>query len=271
MVGCMVVCGGFNFGRADEMVKRRQRLTALQWLPGTGAWSALPDLPAERRGAASLGLPDGRTMLIGGGSNVGQALASVLVLAADGSAWSDLPSLAGARFYTAATLLPDGKVLVAGGISGKSGVADGTTLNTAELWDPATQKWTALPPMVNERIQAAACVLPTGRVAVVGGGGKYGGDRPDGEVFDPVKREWEPLGAWMAEAHSCISAVAVAGGMLLVSVDEDDQQNELYDEESGRWFQLPHVMVKPRYGAGLVSVPAGALVAQASSSSRSMQ
>ena len=115
--------------------------TALQWLPGTGAWSALPGLPAGRVGAASVRLPDGRTMLIGGMSER-QALASVLVLAADGSGWSDLPPLTGARRSAAAALLPDGKVLVAGG---KSGKATDTALNTAELWDPATQKWTALP------------------------------------------------------------------------------------------------------------------------------
>ena len=80
----------------------------------------------------------------------------------------------------------------------------------------------------------------------------------------------------MAHQHVRINAVAVAGGMLLVSVDEDDDPNELYDEGSERWFQLPQAMVEPRYGAGLVSVAAGALLTQAggtssSSSSSSMQ
>jgi hypothetical protein len=102
-------------------------------------------------------------------------------------------------------------------------------------------------------------VLPSGRVAVVGETGTDGDDRKDGEVYDPVKREWEPLGAEMAGKHVNISAVAVVGGMLVVSMDEDDQQNELYDEESGRWFQLPLAMVEPRRGAGLVSVPGAAL------------
>jgi hypothetical protein len=199
-------------------------------------------------------------MLIGGMSGARQILASVVVLAADGSGWSDLPPLMGARAYPAAALLPDGKVVVAGGMSG---AGFDSTLNIAELWDPATEKWTALPPMAHQRTHAAACVLPSGRVAVVGGMDADCAIRKDGEVYDPVKGEWEPLGAEMAHTHGSksvnISAVAVAGGMLLVSVDEDDQQNELYDEESGRWYQLPHVMVKPRRGAGLASVPAAAL------------
>jgi hypothetical protein len=254
--GRVVVCGGYNFSGADQMGHLSS--TALQWLPGTGAWSALPGLPAGRFAAASVRLPDGRTMLIGGTSG-GQVVASVVVLAADGSGWSDLPPLTGARAFPAAALLPDGKVLVAGG---KNGSGFAAALNTAELWDPATQKWTALPPMAHTRAGAAACVLPSGRVAVVGGVDTDGDDRKDGEVFDPVKREWEPLGAEMAYQHFNISAVAVAGGLVVVSED-GDIHNELYDEESGRWVTLPHAMVSRRGGAGLVSVPAAALTAAA--------
>jgi hypothetical protein len=190
------------------------------------------------------------------------------MLAADGSGWSDLPPLLAVRGSPAAALLPDGKVLVAGG---QSGPDVDTALSTAELWDPATQKWTALPPMAHARFGPAACVLPSGRVAVVGGVDADNVDRTDGEVYDLVKCEWEPLGAEMAHEHYIASAVAVAGGMLLVSVDEDDYTNELYDEGSEGWFQLPHAMVKPRRGAGLAFVPAGALAAQASSGSSSTQ
>jgi hypothetical protein len=252
--GRVAVCGGYNHGGADQM--EHLTSTALQWLPGTGAWSALPDLPAGRDDAASVRLPDGRTMLIGGRGDNDQALASVVVLAADGSGWSDLAPLMRPRNGAAAALLPDGKVLVAGGKS--TTTAADTALDTAELWDPATQKWTALPPMAHKRAYFAACVLPSGRVAVVGGSGTDGAVRKDGEVFDPVKREWKPLGAEMAHQHGNISAVAVAGGLLAVG---GRVAPELYDEESGRWLTLPHTMVEPRRNAGLVSVSAAALTA----------
>jgi hypothetical protein len=252
--GRVVVCGGFNSGGGDE--RRHLTSTAVQWLPGTGAWSALPDLPAGRIGAVSVWLPDGWTMLIGGFADEGQVLASVVLLAADGSGWSDLAPLTGARTMAAAAVLPDGKVLVAGGMSG---LADNAALNTAELWDPATQKWTALPPMVHKRTNSAACVLSSGRVAVVGGAGTDGVRRKDGEVFDPVTREWEPLGAEMARKHRQISAVAVAGGLIVVGTTA----LELYEEETGRWLTLPHAMAELRKGAGLVPVPAAALVVAA--------
>ena len=251
--GRAVVCGGYNHGGADEMGHLTS--TALQWLPGTSTWSPLPDLPVGQSGAASVRLPDGRTMLIGGWSG-GQAVASVVVLAADGSGWSDLPPLTGACAVAAAALLPDGKVLVAGG---QSGAATDTIVNSAELWDPAMQKWTALPPMAHKRAQAAVCVLPSGRVAVVGGRGTDNVSRKDGEVFDPVKREWKPLGAEMTHKHGNISAVAVAGGLIVVG----GENTELYDEESGRWITLPHRIADKRLGAGLVSVPAAALLAAA--------
>ena len=39
--------------------------------------------------------------------------------------------------------------------------------------------------------------------------------------------------------------------------------NELFDEASGRWFELPHPMAEPRSEARLVSLPAAALAAPA--------
>ena len=53
--------------------------------------------------------------------------------------------------------------------------------------------------------------------------------------------------------------MAVVGGLVAVGVGGDGNPNELYDEGSGRWFKLPHAMVKPRHSTGLVSVPAAAL------------
>ena len=118
-------------------------------------------------------------------------------------------------------------------------------LASAELWDPATGVWAELPPMAQARHMAAGCVLPSGRFVVLGGVGTDGKKRTDGEVFDPVRRVWEPLPADMAVARSDFGVEAVAGGLL---VSEGAMQPELYDEQSGRWFTLPHQMEAPRAG-----------------------
>jgi hypothetical protein len=78
--GGILVCGGY------EEAPRYDR-TAVQWLPNSIAWTALPDLPGSRAGSASVSLRDGRTLLIGGVDLSREkehgALSSVLALSAD--------------------------------------------------------------------------------------------------------------------------------------------------------------------------------------------
>ena len=251
--GSVVVCSGWNGGGDDPMTHLLE--TAVRWSPGGREWASLPDLPEKRQLPASVSLPDGRTLAIGGYTDVGgqlQVVASVVVLAAGGSEWSALAPMAQARVSTTAAVLPDGKVLVAGV---RSTVEPDSALKTAELYDPATNAWTALPDMAHERSQFGMCMLPSGRVAVMGGYAANGDPRKGGEAFDPAKRAWEPLQE-MAEARGCPAAVPVAGGMVAAGSETLD----LFDEESGRWMALPHPMAEPRT-TQLVSLPASALQA----------
>ena len=236
----VVVAGGGRFAR-----------TALQWAPGTPAWAALPDMAETRNGAAAVRLPDGRVVVIGG--YCGRYLASGEALAADGSGWSALTPMGKARTSPTAAVLPCGKVLVAGGFDGN------LALKVAELWDPATGVWSDLPPMAEGRGAAGCCVLRSGQVAVVGGYDNNDGyaHLRTGEVFDPEAQTWQPLPP-MAHERQLLGVVAVAGGLLAVGGNED-VPNELFDEETGRWFELPHPMADPRYSTSLVSLPAAAL------------
>ena len=124
-----------------------------------------------------------------------------------------------------------------------------------ELYDPATNAWTALPNMEHERGQSSVCVLPSGRVAVVGGIGADGVSRKDCEAFDPVKRTWEALPE-MAVAIRGPGAAPVAGGMVVAG----RLTVELFDEENGQWLTLPHPMARLRDITRLVSLPASALL-----------
>ncbi len=119
--------------------------------------------------------------------------------------------------------------------------------------------------LAHARAGAAGCVLPSGRVAVVGG--KSSELQHDhGEAFDPETRTWQPLTP-MAHARGEPAVVAVAGGMLAVGgavgANPDDEGElppaELFDEASGRWFELPHPMAEPRRTCSAVSLPATAL------------
>ena len=122
---------------------------------------------------------------------------------------------------------------------------------------PGDGAWSDLPPMAHGRSEAAACVLPSGRVAVVGGISRAG--RNAGEAFDPKTGAWSTL-PLMARGRSHHAAVAVAGGLVVVGGGGSDAPNELFDEASGRWFELPHLMAEPRFVTCVVSLPAAALV-----------
>ena len=94
-------------------------------------------------------------------------------------------------------------------------------------------------------------------VGGVGAGAAASEDRSDGEAFDPVARTWQPLPP-MAHARSDHGLVAVAGGLLAVG-GSWVAPAELFDEASGRWFELPHPMAEPRRTTVAVSLPAAAL------------
>lgn len=51
--------------------------------------------------------------------------------------------MSAARYFHAATLLPDGRVLVTGGTAQLP-----ATLNTAEIYDPATESFSLIAPML---------------------------------------------------------------------------------------------------------------------------
>jgi hypothetical protein len=132
------------------------------------------------------------------------------------------------------------------------------SLALAELWDPATGTWAALPPMAQARYGATGCVLPSGRFAVLGGEafGEAFGLRfavLGGEAFDPVSRAWEPLPP-MPRGLAAGAAVAVAGGLLAVG-GNNHAGAMLFEEESGRWFTLPGQMPMGLTNHALMTVP----------------
>src|ERR1051326_2704659 len=67
------------------------------------------------------------------------------------------------RFSHTATLMANGKVLVAGGME-----RNGVWLDSAEIYDPATGRFTETATMHQERAGAAAILLENGKVLVSG-------------------------------------------------------------------------------------------------------
>lgn len=74
------------------------------------------------------------------------------------------------RWEHATSVLADGRVFAVGGrYRDHPNVGTPFALDSAEIFDPATEVWTEVSPMPEPRYQHTASVLPDGRVLVVGG------------------------------------------------------------------------------------------------------
>ncbi|MBV8454393.1 MAG: hypothetical protein JOZ29_19280 [Deltaproteobacteria bacterium] len=99
---------------------------------------------------------------------------------------------------TATFLAPDvvsalrGQILITGGYSQNSfGVL--RPQNTTELFNPATNKFTALPNSMKEaRANHSAILLRSGKVLILGGSGFPSPALADAEIFDPMTKTFTP-------------------------------------------------------------------------------
>jgi hypothetical protein len=149
---------------------------------GTGKWTLAPKRLRDDRSQGVAVLYDvGRILVVGGG---GSNTAETINLLAASPAWKATGSMKFARRYHHATVLFDGKVLVTGGGADQSTVSE--AVHTAELWDPATGRWSLMAAARNPRLyHSVGFLLPDGRVVSAGGGRSLGPDFKDMEIFSP--------------------------------------------------------------------------------------
>ncbi|MFZ1429885.1 MAG: galactose oxidase-like domain-containing protein [Geminicoccaceae bacterium] len=154
---------------------------------GTGKWNKLYVRKYASRFEGSAVMYDEGKILVAGGGSPATNTAEIINLRAAAPSWQLTGSMASARRYMNATVLPDGKVLVTGGGAGANN-ADQAVL-TAELWDPATGRWSTMASMQKPRLyHGTAVLLPDGRVLSTGSGRPpptHGVNSTDAEIFSP--------------------------------------------------------------------------------------
>src|SRR5215831_1323319 len=92
-----------------------------------------------------------------------------------------------ARFVHTATLLPNNRVLIAGGME-----RNGVWLDSAELYDPATERFIPVGKMSSRRAGATATLLSSGKVLIAGGND---GEQTlaTAEMYDPATNSFSPV------------------------------------------------------------------------------
>jgi large repetitive protein len=235
------------------------------------AFSTTGNLNTARTDAVAVLLPNGEVLVAGGSSN---GLATGALNTAElfnpstgtfsvaGSGSSNV--MTAARFGATATLLNNGQVLIAGGEN------SGGVLNSAELYNPVTDTFTATGNLNVTRTGASATLLGTGKVLVAGGSGNgtANGALNSAEVFDPAgnggagtftsvagANSTLSAGRWQPEAALLLSGkVLIAGGQnsggALTSAD-------LYDPVANSFTASAHQMVQARADGSAVAMPNG--------------
>jgi galactose oxidase len=117
----------------------------------------------------------GRILTIGGAPSYekSNATARAYVLTVNGSTVTTrrVAAMANTRAFHNSVVLPDGKVAVFGGQNYAVPFSDNTSVLTAEMWDPVTERFTAMAPAVVPRTyHSVALLMPDGRVFTGGGG-----------------------------------------------------------------------------------------------------
>jgi hypothetical protein len=246
----LVAGGGGGDGRAEL------------YDPATGTWSITGGLITDRGGQTATLLQNGQVLIAGGWFDEGDGIASFVASAelydpATGT-WSVTGNLNAPRSSHTATLLPDGRVLIAAGgfdnwAPDKGGFAvSPTSLNSAELYDPATGTWSVTASLKTLRTAHTATLLPNGKVLVAGGyywttdgNTPNDGTFPCGdiwtcrakaldtaEIYDPVAGNWS---ATVNLNAACSTATRLQNGQVLCAGGDSLGSAELYESPVTLW------------------------------------
>lgn len=178
-----------------------------------------PMLMARQQHSATA-LSGGDVLILGGAEGKGARYAE-LFLPFQGRTRL-VRSLTTQRSRHSATRLKDGRVLVAGGLGKEK------TLDRAEIYDPATEKFIPLKGKLRvNRQQHTATLMPDGRVVLIGGWGGEGRTLGSAEVFEPEKGCFWAVGVEMKFPRRLHTATSLGGGRVLIAGGATD--NEVLD------------------------------------------
>lgn len=228
--GRVLVLGGWVEGRVSA--------TTEIFDLATGRSVAGPAMAAPRNAPAVARLADGR-ILIAGGYDGADVRSDAEIFDPASGRLSAAGSLGAARSGATATLLGDGRVLVAGG--GRPDREPRRALASAELFDPATGRFSAAGTMAQGRYKHGALRLDNGDILVVGGSDvrDYGGKLRSVERFDVAAGRFFPVGN-LADPRFKIGdgLLLLPGNRVLVAAG--DIAPEIFDIASGTGRRLDY-------------------------------
>jgi hypothetical protein len=222
--------------------------------PATGAVRSTGSLQTARGRHTATLLKDGRVLIAGGvvvSGTTSTPIDSAEIYDPASGQFTSVGSMTMARAHHAAAGLPDGRVLICGG-AGAAPPGGVTPLHvTAEVFDPATGRFTAAGNMMTTRSGHTATLLDTGQVLVTSQG--------TAELFDAATSRFTRTGNPNQPRSGDTATLLRDGRVLLVgglAANLSLTAAELYDPRTAT-FQVTDSLATSRHGHTATLLPDG--------------
>lgn len=254
--GNVMIAGGYPEGSGKPTNK------AELFKPETGTFEKLAAETTVNRGETAFsGLPNGEVLIAGGYNSTTKDLKSAELFNPTTNTFEKLTAeMSTARDGAAAALLHNGEVLIVGGANETT---PGPELKTAELYNPASQKFEVLPAKAVEgRYEPVAATLPNGKVLIAGGYNESAVPShylKSAELFNPATGTFEELTAEMNVNRDEQASVALQNGEVLIAggynnTSKNLKSAEVFNPTTNTFEMLPDELNAERDG------PAAALL-----------
>jgi hypothetical protein len=208
--------------------------------PTTGNWTVAAPMSVARAYHTATLLPDGEVLVAGGATTYngtrGTVAKSAEIYNPRNNSWRSAAPMSVARYADAGVGLTDGRVLVAGGWSFTTNTDP--SLASAEIYDPASNAWTATGSLTAARGSPSIVSLPDGRVLAAAGVDPKYHVLASAEIYDPNLGTWQATGSLpVAMERPAVAVlpdgrVLVAGGALDASAGRVTAVCALYSARS---------------------------------------
>jgi hypothetical protein len=227
---------------------------AYRYIRAEDRYAADASLTTGRMAHVAFTLPDGKIVVAGGfdpllpGTSFDPVFTSSEIYDPATKTFSAGPDMNFPRRHHVATQLKDSRILITGGIQLR-GNGFGASMNT-EIYDPATNSFTAGKMMTEGRWLHTATLLPDGRVLITGGrNNNCTGQCPifslkSAEIFDPVTGNFTATGNMNFSRYNHTASLLSDGRVLILGGESTEDLGtgidqvgvaEIYDPVTGQF------------------------------------
>jgi Galactose oxidase, central domain len=227
--GKVLIAGGYN---GDYLS------SAELYDPVARKFSPTNTMVAAHSGHVAVLLQNGKVLLAGGVGLGWTFLSNAELYDPATNSFTATGDMIAARESHTATLLANGKVLIAGGHKGRRAAM--TIYSSAEIYDPATGRFSATGDMTRIRHKHEAVLLADRRVLIVGGADKRDG-RPaytSVEIYNPATGTFAATGDMNSPRYKLQGTVVLlSDGKVLIAGGAN--RAEVFDPSRNRFSYVP--------------------------------